>query len=77
MELSNEEAVKWLCFFECIHEITQYCDNNGLDATQILNKKAKLSHIRNYIQERYHTMSTDIELGRLNKFSHDFIYGDT
>lgn len=77
MELSNEEAIKWLCLFECIHEITQYCNKHGLDSEQILNKKAKQSHIRKYIQERSNTMSTDLELGRLNKFTHDFIHGGT
>lgn len=76
MELNNEEVVRWLCMFECIHEVSKYCEKKNLDFDEMFDKKAKINHIRSYIKERSETMSTDLELGRLNKFTHDFIYAD-
>jgi hypothetical protein len=80
MKLSNEECVKWLCLFECVDEISKYCDNKKLDKEVILNKKMKQHHIRNYIEDRFHSMSNDFDTGRIKTrrgFVHDFIYEGT
>jgi len=74
--LTDDEMIKWLCLFECLDEIRKYCEKVGIDCETIIGTKAKQMHIRNYVDERFPTMSTDLQLNRMNKFCHDFIYAN-
>jgi len=77
--ISNDEAVKWLCLFECLLYIQKQCEKNKLDYEVVLNKKIKPNHIKKYIEERFPIICNILDSNGFNQddeFLYEFLYGN-
>jgi hypothetical protein len=75
--MSNDESVKWLCLFECLDIVSNFCERDGLDLEHTITRRLKPNHIKNYIRERFPQMYNDIDTGRItmgDTFAYRFIY---
>jgi len=76
-KMSKDETVKWLCLFECLDHISNFCEKGDLNLEHVITRKLKPNHIKNYIADRFPAMSNDIDTGRVasgDTFAYRFIY---
>jgi hypothetical protein len=77
INLTEDEAVKWACLFECLYNIYKHCQKTDLDYDYVVNKKLKPNHINNYIDNRFPIMCNLLETeGYVGEFMTKFLYGD-